>query len=83
MKRWTFFDQTLVSFVVIFAASFAAALLHWSVLGHLAFLLVGAAYVIRAVPPVCWDIQLGREKARWLTRLMGTLFILYGLFAHF
>ena len=83
MKRWTFQDQTAASFFLILAASIASALLHVSLIGRLAFLAVGAAYVIRAVPPVVVQIQWGEKKARWFPRALGLSFLLYGLFAHF
>ena len=83
MKHWTFQDQTAASFLLILAAAVAAALLHASLIGRLAFLAVGAAYVIRAVPPVSVQIQWGKKRARWFPRVLGLSFLLYGLFAHF
>lgn len=52
MKKWTFFDQMLASFLVIVISSILSALLHLPIVGRLAFLLVGAGFVLHPVVPV-------------------------------
>ena len=49
MKKWTFFDQMLASFLVIVISSILSALLHLPIVGRLAFLLVGAGFVLHPV----------------------------------
>ena len=51
MKKWTFFDQMLASFLVIVISSILSALLHLPIVGRLAFLLVGAGFVLHPVVP--------------------------------
>ena len=46
MKKWTFFDQMLASFLVIVISSILSALLHLPIVGRLAFLLVGASFLL-------------------------------------
>ena len=82
-QNWTFQDQTAVSFVLILAASVAAAVLRQGVAGRLAFLVVGLGYLIRAVPPASLQAQLGPARARNLIRICGGIFILFGLIGPF
>ncbi|NBI66237.1 hypothetical protein D1646_05290 [Pseudoflavonifractor sp. 60] len=83
MKHYSFQQQTLVSFCLLMAAAVVAAITHLGLIGRIAFFAVGTAYVIRAVPPVIWSIQLGEAKAKLVTRILGLSFILYSIFAHF
>ena len=64
MKKWTFFDQMLASFLVIVISSILSALLHLPIVGRLAFLLVGAGFVLHPVVPVNISIQWG-ARALW------------------
>ena len=70
MKKWTFFDQMLASFLVIVISSILSALLHLPIVGRLAFL------------PVSISIQWG-ARALWFPRLLGASFLLFGLLAQF
>ena len=81
MKKWTFFDQMLASFLVI-VSSILSALLHLPIVGRLAFLLVGAGFVLHPVVPVNISIQ-WRARALWFPRLLGASFLLFGLLAQF
>ena len=82
MKKWTFFDQMLASFLVIVISSILSALLHLPSVGRLAFLLVGAGFVLHPVVPVSISIQWG-ARALWFPRLLGASFLLFGLLAQF
>ena len=50
--------------------------------GRLAFLLVGAGFVLHPVVPVSISIQWG-ARALWFPRLLGASFLLFGLLAQF
>ena len=72
MKKWTFFDQMLASFLVIVISSILSALLHLPIVG----------FVLHPVGPVNISIQWG-ARALWFPRLLGASFLLFGLLAQF
>ena len=82
MKRWTFQDQTVASFILTCVASVAAAWLHLPLVGRLAFFAVGIGYILRGVAPAAWQIQWG-NKAGWAVRILGLFFLLQGIFGRF